>query len=129
MNVEEVFDRNAKKVMIQWDVAEFKRTHPTLFKAIINSMNECLAGDTDKSNYFRGDTELYKEHHREESIRLQQLLVKKGFTSCGIGDAEGLWMNYSDDFAAGWLGMPDDDEDLYECIKHQLCAIRRTPLG
>lgn len=129
MNTEKIFDDNARQTMAYWNIEEFKRSHPSLFKAIMKSMNDCMNGDTDRATFFRGDNELYKEHHREESVRLQQLLISKGFTSCGIGDAEGLWMNYSDDFAAGFLGMPDDDDDLYDCIKDQLCIIRRTPIG
>jgi len=82
-----------------------------------------------KSNLFNNRTDLWKEHHKEESERLRDLLIARGFISCGIGDAEGLWMSYSDDYAAGWLGMPDDDNDLYECIKDRLCHIETVYLG
>jgi hypothetical protein len=79
-----------------------------------------------RCNFFQGGRELWKEHHREESERLQNLLIAKGFTSCSIGEAEGLWMSYSDDYAAGFLGMPDTDDELYECIKDQLCVVERN---
>jgi hypothetical protein len=30
--------------------------------------------------------------------------------------AVALWEEYSDCFAAGWLGLPEDDEGIYDCI-------------
>lgn len=128
--LEEVFNGNAKETMSYWNIEEFKRTHPSLFKAIIKSMEECQTGGVTRANYFGGDNELYKEHHREESERLQRVLISKGFLSCGLGDAEGIWMHYSDEmWAAGFIGMPEDDEDLYNSIKDYLTIVRSTPLG
>ena len=88
-----------------------------------------VKADVSRCNFFQDGRELWKEHHREESVRLQNLLIAKGFTSCSIGEAEGLWMSYSDDYAAGFLGMPDTDEELYECIKDQLCVVERNYIG
>ena len=82
-----------------------------------------------RQNFFKGDQKLWKEHHGEESERLKNLLISKGFISCSVGEAEGLWMVYSDDYAAGFLGMPDSDDELYECIKEQLCVVERTYIG
>tara|TARA_R110000772_G_scaffold17946_3_gene50045 strand:+ start:178624 stop:178755 length:132 start_codon:yes stop_codon:yes gene_type:complete len=36
--MEKVFDRIAKENMVEWDLEDFKKTHPTLFKTIIQSM-------------------------------------------------------------------------------------------
>lgn len=27
-----------------------------------------------------------------------------------------IWDEYSDDYAAGWLGLPDDDQDLFDTV-------------
>lgn len=85
--------------------------------------------DVNKANFFEGRQELYREHHREESEKLMHIMHAKGFTSCGIRDAEGLWMEYSDAFAAGFLGMDGTDEEIYECIKDQLVVRRQYNIG
>lgn len=82
-----------------------------------------------KANLFRDSRPLWQEHHRTESERLQKLLISKGFLSCSIGEAEGLWMGHSDDYAAGFLGMPEDDEELYNCVKDKLYVSEITHLG
>jgi len=38
--LEKVLDKNAKNILINWDIKKFKKSHPSLFKAIINSMEE-----------------------------------------------------------------------------------------
>jgi hypothetical protein len=72
--------------------------------------------------HFGNDSKLFKEHHRKDSERIQKILLNKGFENVGIGEAEGLWMEHSDSFAAGWIGMDeeDSDESLYEKIKYYI---------
>lgn len=82
-----------------------------------------------RKHFFHGESKLWQERHKEESERLQKILIEKGFTSCSIGEAEGLWMVYSGKLAAGFLGMPDSDQDLYECIKDQLCVVESYNIG
>ena len=36
--MEKIFNNVAKVEMTNWDLAEFKKTHPTLYKTIIKSM-------------------------------------------------------------------------------------------
>ena len=80
--------------------------------------------DTDiselKKSYFKGTEPLWQENHREGSERLRRILVSKGFINCSIGEAEGVWMQYSDSYAAGFLGMPDNDDELFDCVKNLL---------
>lgn len=38
MEAEATFNRIARTTMKQWDRDEFKKTHPTLMKAIVNAM-------------------------------------------------------------------------------------------
>jgi hypothetical protein len=37
-DVEEIFDKIASKMMVNWDFDEFKKSHPSLYKAIIISL-------------------------------------------------------------------------------------------
>lgn len=43
--LEEIFDREARNTMKQWDLDEFKKTFPRLFKTIIASMKEAQNQD------------------------------------------------------------------------------------
>lgn len=36
-----------------------------------------------------------------------------------IAEAEELWLNYSDEYCAQWLILPDSDETLFEIIINQ----------
>lgn len=38
--MEQLLDKIARKNMIRWDLNSFKKTHPHLFKVIIEAMNE-----------------------------------------------------------------------------------------
>jgi len=35
---EEIFNNNANKIMIEWDIDDFKWSHPMLFNVIIKSI-------------------------------------------------------------------------------------------
>lgn len=76
----------------------------------------CQAG-VSRSTFFTTDDRLSDERHREEAERLRDLLIREGFTSCGIGNAEQIWYEYSDDLFAGWLGMPYDDDRLLKAVQ------------
>lgn len=36
--MEEHFDQHAKEVMVDWDLEKFRESHPTLLRAIVNSL-------------------------------------------------------------------------------------------
>tara|TARA_R110000772_G_scaffold146690_1_gene257021 strand:+ start:7095 stop:7352 length:258 start_codon:yes stop_codon:yes gene_type:complete len=40
MSAEQIFEKHARKNMLQWFPNSFKRTHRRLYKAIIDSINE-----------------------------------------------------------------------------------------
>jgi hypothetical protein len=57
---------------------------------------------------------LFKEHHREDAERLHRVLVAAGH-DVSVEGAEVAWMLHSDEeWAAGWMGMPESDADLLE---------------
>ena len=52
MKAEQILQKTAKKRMIHWDVNDFKKTHPALYKTIIESINKALSiGSVSKSFY------------------------------------------------------------------------------
>lgn len=40
INVEKIFDDSAKENMVNWDIESFKKSHPKLFKSIIQALNK-----------------------------------------------------------------------------------------
>ena len=42
MEAEQILHNTAKKRMINWDLNDFKKTHPALYKTIIESINQAL---------------------------------------------------------------------------------------
>ena len=65
---------------------------------------------------------LFKEHHREEAERLRRVILAATGRDITVQGCEVLWMLYSDDYwAAGWMGMPESDEDLMATVlEHNL---------
>lgn len=72
-----------------------------------------------RSSALNGDDELneYGQRHKGDAEIIRNVLVKKGYINAGLNDAIHLWCEYSDSYAAGWLGLPDDEEDIWNCIK------------
>jgi len=42
MKAEDILQKNANKTMKHWELKNFKITHPTLYKTIIDSINEAI---------------------------------------------------------------------------------------
>jgi len=82
-----------------------------LFKA---SRNSILNGGDELSEYGR--------RHQDDAERIKDILISKGFINAGLNDAIHLWGEYSDSYCAGWLGLPDDDDDVYDCIKSYITS-------
>lgn len=56
-----------------------------------------------------------------EDVKLiKEALHKHGWIKAGLNDAEHLWEEYSDTYAAGWLGLPKDHDEIYQCIKNYI---------
>ena len=75
MKAEEILQKNANKTMKHWELNSFKITHPTLYKAIIDSINEAI-------NYTRcckSDSELLKipKTTKEQRVQLNEGYNKK----------------------------------------------------
>ena len=57
------------------------------------------------------------DRYRDDCHRIQQALLNHGYTS-DIQDCYELWSDYSDRYAAGWIGFPEDDDDLWYRISY-----------
>ena len=65
-----------------------------------------------KYSYVR-HTELFKE----DCNRIHGILLDHGYFST-LDECAELWELYSsEEYAAGWLSLPDKNEEVYECIK------------
>lgn len=80
-----------------------------------------------KSSILKGGDGIgeYGERHRDDCERIKSILVQRGFINAGLRDALWLWGEYSDSYAAGWLSLPDEDEDVYNCIKNLIVTTHR----
>ena len=71
------------------------------------------------STILNGTDELntYGKKHREDCEKIKAALVNNGYANAGLSDAVFLWSDYSDTYAAGWLGLPDTEEEIFDCVK------------
>lgn len=68
-------------------------------------------------------TKLYAEHHRADAERLATALFRHKYLAISPRVAEAMWMAYSaEQWAARWMGMPEDDEDLLTAVLPYLQA-------
>ena len=58
----------------------------------------------------------YQHRHQSDVERLQRVMLANGYDA-DLQSAAGIWEEYSDDYAAGWMGMPDDDNELWQIIQ------------
>ena len=47
--------------------------------------------------------------------RIQKALLNAGYEST-LGECESLWDKYSDSMCAGWMNLPETDDDIFRCI-------------
>ena len=55
----------------------------------------------------------------EDVKRIQSVLLVNGYEA-DLKDCADLWEEYSDDMCAGWIGLPEDDEDLWMTIENRI---------
>lgn len=70
----------------------------------------------------------YRLKDLEDCQLIKKVLRDKGFINAGLVDAMCLWSEYSDSYAAGWLGLPDNDEEIYECIQPYIRTVHNIVL-
>lgn len=52
----------------------------------------------------------------EDCKRLVRVFAERSITIT-IPEAKKLWERYSDGMSAGWMGMPDSDDDLFTMVE------------
>ncbi len=57
--------------------------------------------------------------YRSDCERIQAICAARDY-DVSITDADALWSKFSDSLCAGWLGLPDDDEDVFGSIRSYL---------
>jgi hypothetical protein len=55
----------------------------------------------------------------EDVQRIQMVALSHGVV-LSARDAEAAWDSYSDDMAAGWMGLPEDDDDLWSYVRTRI---------
>ena len=61
----------------------------------------------------------FKHRHQSDVERIQLVLLKNGHM-VDLKAAAGIWEKYSDSFAAGWLSVPVDEDELWQEIKYRV---------
>ena len=64
-------------------------------------------------------TNNYQHINQSDVERLQRVMLQNGYDA-DFRSAADIWKDYSDDYAAEWLGMPDDDIELWETIRYKV---------
>jgi len=63
--------------------------------------------------------EIFTGEYRDDCERIQRILRDKGYNAT-LQQCEELWDDYSDSMAAGWMGLGDNDEDVYSHLRHRI---------
>jgi hypothetical protein len=59
------------------------------------------------------------EHHKEDIRRIKNILIEKGYNA-SMTHAEMLWDRFSSSMAAGWMILPESDDEVFNCIRYYL---------
>lgn len=59
------------------------------------------------------DTSYYRE---DDVRRITQAFANNGMF-CSMEQAEWLWESYSDSMCAGWIFIPEDDDEIISCCR------------
>jgi len=58
----------------------------------------------------------YNKDFHEDTMRIQRVLIDKGYFAEN-SQCRRLWELHSEEYAAGWLTLPNKDEEIYESIR------------
>ena len=57
----------------------------------------------------------FNHRHIGDVVRIQRVAEEHGYEA-DLEACAYIWDEYSDDYAAGWLLLPEEDEDLWETV-------------
>ncbi len=58
----------------------------------------------------------FEHRYRDDVERIHKILLDRGYDST-LEDCARLWDEYSDSMAAGWMILPDTDEEVFDQIR------------
>jgi len=58
----------------------------------------------------------FDHRHLQDVLRLQRVMLENGYEADLLSAAQ-IWEDYSDDMCAGWIFLPDDDDELWQEIE------------
>lgn len=61
------------------------------------------------------DDPIYNSDDFADILRIREVLRRKGWNA-SLRKSHALWTQYSDSMCAGWMSLPVDDQELYDCI-------------
>lgn len=61
----------------------------------------------------------FRHRHHSDVERLRRVILENGY-EVNLTSAASIWGNYSEDLAAGWMGLPEDDSELWSIIKNKV---------
>lgn len=68
------------------------------------------------------EIEIVSSHGQEyidDIKRIKRILIEHGYNAT-LTLAEVLWEKYSESMCAGWMSLPDNDEEVFDCISYYL---------
>lgn len=66
-----------------------------------------------------GGNDNFYHRHLNDVKRIQIVCLQNGYEA-DLGDCADIWDDYSDMLAAGWMGLPENDEELWNIIKNEV---------
>ncbi len=63
--------------------------------------------------------EIFTGEYKDDCIRIQRILKEKGYITT-LQQCEELWQSYSDSMCAGWMGLGEKDEDVFNNIHSRI---------
>jgi len=61
----------------------------------------------------------FYHRHTSDVERIKKVLLANGYDST-LEDCSNLWDDYSYSLAAGWINLPDDDDELFRIISYYI---------
>jgi len=59
---------------------------------------------------------LKRPEHKNDLEKIRGVLLDRGYET-SLSECENLWELYSDSMCAGWMGLPEKDEEIFWAVK------------
>jgi hypothetical protein len=55
------------------------------------------------------------DYYGSDAARIVDVLARRDIVA-SVEECKLLWQRYSDSMAAGWMMLPEDDDEIYHCV-------------